>query len=69
MDSKGAVGAYKPRDDPYDPTSFESPTVNAAAPPLVAALAILFTISPFGFLLEGFHVWIHEVARTMAAAT
>jgi hypothetical protein len=51
----------------YDPTSFDSPIVNAFAPVLVAGLAVLFAMSPVGFLLEGFHVWIHEVGHASVA--
>jgi hypothetical protein len=53
--------------DPYDPVSFDSPIVNAIAPPLVAGLAILFKLSPLGFFLEGFHVWVHEFGHATAA--
>lgn len=49
--------------NPYDPTSFDSPIINGIAPILVAGLAILFQMCPLGFLLEGFHVWIHEVGH------
>jgi hypothetical protein len=52
---------------PYDPASFDSPVVNALGPPLVAGLAILFRISPLGFLLEGFHVWVHELGHASVA--
>jgi hypothetical protein len=50
-----------------DPRSFDSPIVNAIAPPLVAGLAILFKLSPLGFLLEGFHVWVHEFGHASVA--
>jgi len=53
--------------NPYDPTSFESPVMNGIAPVLVAGLAILFRTCPLGFLLEGFHVWIHEVGHASVA--
>jgi hypothetical protein len=53
--------------DPYDPTSFDSQPVNALAPPLVAGAAILVRLSPFGFLLEGFHVWVHELGHATVA--
>jgi hypothetical protein len=33
----------------------------------VAALAIHFSLSPLGFLLEGFHVWIHELGHASVA--
>src|ERR1019366_856957 len=54
-------------DNPYDPRSFDSPFVRAIAPPLVAASAILLKMSPLGFFLEGFHVWIHEVGHASVA--
>ena len=53
--------------DPHDPTSFDSQLVNALAPPLVAGLAVLVRLSPFGFLLEGFHVWVHELGHASVA--
>ena len=59
--------AQVPPTSPYDPTSFDSPIVNAFAPPLVAGLAILFVISPLGFLLGGFHVWVHEFGHASVA--
>lgn len=52
---------------PLDPRSFDSAAVNAFALPLVAGLAILVKISPVGFLLEGFHVWIHEFGHASVA--
>jgi hypothetical protein len=57
----------EPRPGPLDPTSFDSRTVNAAAPPLVCGLAILLHVSPLGFLLEGFHVWVHELGHASVA--
>jgi hypothetical protein len=60
-------GAAESASDPFDPASFDSPLVNAIAPPLVAGLAILFRLSPFGFLLEGFHVWVHELGHASVA--
>lgn len=57
----------EPRENPFDPTSFDSPIINGIAPVLVAGLAILFKLSPFGFFLEGFHVWIHEVGHASVA--
>jgi hypothetical protein len=56
-----------PPPNPYDPTSFDSPVVNAVAPPAVAALAILFLLSPLGFLLGGFHTWVHEFGHASVA--
>jgi hypothetical protein len=51
----------------YDPCSYDSPIVNAVAPPLVAGLAILLRISPLGFLFEGFHTWVHEFGHASVA--
>jgi|HubBroStandDraft_1064217.scaffolds.fasta_scaffold317086_1 hypothetical protein len=67
MDSETPSAASERRESPYDPASFDSPVIKAVAPPLVVALAIVFKMSPFGFLLEGFHVWIHEVGHASVA--
>ena len=67
MDSKNPMKGGEPTEDPLDPTSFDSRIVKAIAPPLVAALGVLFSISRFGFLLEGFHVWIHELGHASVA--
>ena len=47
----------------WSPVSFDSRRVNAVAVPVVAALSILLTLSPLGFMMDGFHVWIHEVGH------
>jgi hypothetical protein len=57
----------EPRSDPFDLTSFDSPFVNALMPPLVAGAGILFALSPLGFLLAGFHVWLHEFGHATFA--
>jgi hypothetical protein len=57
----------EPAADLFNPASFDSPLVEALAPPLVGGLAVLFTLSPFGFFLEGFHVWVHEFGHASAA--
>lgn len=67
MDSETPDAASERQESPYDPTSFDSPIIKAIAPPLVAGLALLFKMSPLGFLLEGFHVWIHEVGHASVA--
>jgi hypothetical protein len=59
----GATG--EPPPNPIDPLSFDSPLVNALAPPLVAGLAIVVSRTPLGFLLQGFHVWIHEFGHAI----
>ncbi len=51
----------------YCPSSFDSPVVKALAPPLVIVLAVAIKGSALGFLLEGFHVWIHEVGHASVA--
>ena len=51
----------------YDPTSFESPWVRALAPPLVIVLAVAVTMTPLGFLLMGFQIWIHEFGHATVA--
>ncbi len=67
MDSESPSPATEAQENPYDPRSFDSPIIKAVAPPLVAALAISFKMSALGFLLEGFHVWIHEVGHASVA--
>ncbi len=51
----------------FDLSSYDNALVKAVAPPVVAVLAVLFHLSSFGFLLEGFHVWIHEVGHASIA--
>ena len=67
MDSDTPEALPKAQESPYDPRSFDSPLVRAVAPPLVAGAAMLFKASSLGFLLEGFHVWIHEVGHASVA--
>jgi hypothetical protein len=50
-----------------DPTSFDSRLVNMAAPPLVVGLALAVNMSPLSFLMEGFHVWMHELGHATVA--
>jgi hypothetical protein len=47
--------------------AFDNWRVNAIVPPLLFALAWLAVISPFGFLLKGFQVWMHEFGHATAA--
>jgi len=47
--------------------SFDNWKVNVLAPPLVVALAWLVNLSPLGFFLKGFHVWVHEFGHATAA--
>jgi hypothetical protein len=67
MNTETSQAIHETAENPYDPRSFDSPIVKAIAPPLVAALAILFKMTPLGFLLEGFHVWIHELGHASVA--
>ena len=51
----------------FDPFSFDSRRVNLLALPVVTGLAWLANLSPFGFLLKGFHVWTHEFGHATVA--
>ena len=57
----------EPPSNPYDPGSFDSWIVNVFAVPLVVGAAILLRKSFFAFLLDGFHVWIHEFGHATIA--
>ncbi len=56
-----------PRRELMNPFSFDSWLVNLAALPLVAGLALLANLSPLGFFLKGFHVWMHEFGHATVA--
>jgi hypothetical protein len=47
--------------------AFDNWKVNVFVPPLVVACAWLVNLSPLGFLLKGFHVWVHEFGHATAA--
>lgn len=51
----------------WDLFGFGSPVVDLIAVPIVVLVAILARVSPLGFLLEGFHVWIHEFGHATIA--
>ena len=51
----------------FDPLSYTSPYVDILAPPIVVALSILLTISPLGFMLVGFQIWVHEFGHATLA--
>ncbi len=57
----------EPKVDRWDPRSFDSRLVNLIAPPVVAGIGILVQVSPLGFFLTGFHVWIHEFGHATVA--
>lgn len=50
-----------------DPLSFDSWLINLMALPLLLALAWAVNASPLGFLLRGFHVWVHEFGHATVA--
>lgn len=56
-----------PADDEYALLRFDHWGVNTFVPPLLLALAWLANVSPVGFLLRGFHVWMHEFGHATAA--
>jgi hypothetical protein len=61
------VAEAEPSPGPWDLRSFDSWRINALAPPLVALLALGVQQTPFGFLLTGFHVWVHEFGHATVA--
>ena len=65
------VPVHVPPPDPsqerLDPFSFDSRLVNLVALPLVTGMAYLVSLTPFGFLLKGFHVWMHEFGHATVA--
>jgi hypothetical protein len=67
MEKFEPAGADEPSGRPFDPASFDSTWVNAVAVPLVVGAAILVKQSFLGFLLTGFHVWIHEFGHATVA--
>lgn len=48
-------------------TAFDDWRLNVLVPPLLFAAVWLVTVSPFGFFLRGFHVWMHEFGHATAA--
>jgi hypothetical protein len=50
-----------------NPFSFDSWLVNLIALPLVGAVAWLVNLSPLGFFLNGFHIWMHEFGHATVA--
>ncbi len=47
--------------------AFDNWLVNVLVPPLLLGLVWLINISPAGFFLKGFHVWMHEFGHATAA--
>lgn len=56
-----------PKQELLNPASFDSWLVNLVALPLVTGIAFLVSLTPFGFLLKGFHVWMHEFGHATVA--
>ena len=62
-----------PEVKPHDPDggfalfAFDNWLVNVLVPPLLLAGMGLVNLSPLGFFLKGFHVWMHEFGHSTAA--
>jgi hypothetical protein len=54
-------------DDEFALFAFDNWKVSVFVPPLLLGLVWLVNISPFGFFLKGFHVWMHEFGHATAA--
>jgi hypothetical protein len=63
----GLPPSRRPNRDEAGLFSFDSRTVNLIALPVVAFIAWLINLSPLGFFLRGFHVWIHEFGHATVA--
>jgi hypothetical protein len=59
------VAARDPADDEFILLRFDDWRVNTFVPPLLLVLTWVITISPLGFLLKGFHVWMHEFGHAV----
>ena len=55
------------REEEFALFAFDNWKVNVLVPPLLLAFAWLVNLSPFGFFLKGFHVWMHEFGHATAA--
>lgn len=56
-----------PADDEFFLLRFDDWKVNVFVPPLLLAFVWLVNLSPLGFFLRGFHVWMHEFGHATAA--
>jgi hypothetical protein len=54
-----------PADDEFVLLRFDDWRVNTFVPPLLLVLTWVITVSPLGFLLKGFHVWMHEFGHAV----
>ncbi|MBI2497730.1 MAG: M50 family metallopeptidase [Opitutae bacterium] len=58
---------HDPADKEFALFAFDNWKVNVFVPPLLLVLVWLANASPLGFLLKGFHVWMHEFGHATAA--
>jgi len=56
-----------PRSEELALFAFDNWRVNVLVPPLLLGLVWLVNLSPLGFLLRGFQVWVHEFGHATAA--
>ncbi|HEY0862994.1 MAG TPA: hypothetical protein VGD97_02740 [Lacunisphaera sp.] len=56
-----------PADDEFILLRFDHWGVNVLVPPLLLAGVWLVNLSPLGFFLKGFHVWMHEFGHAVPA--
>lgn len=56
-----------PADNVFVLFRFDSWLVNVLMPPLLLGVMWMVNLSPFGFFLKGFHVWMHEFGHSTAA--
>jgi hypothetical protein len=59
--------ARDPADDEFILLRFDHWGVNVFVPPLLLAFVWLVNLSPLGFFLKGFHVWMHEFGHAVPA--
>ncbi len=59
--------APPPGSDVFPLFAFDNWKVNVFVPPLLLGLTWAITISPLGFFLKGFHVWMHEFGHAVPA--
>ena len=63
----GQAPPSDPHDDEFILLRFDDWKVNAFVPPVLLAVTWAITISPLGFFLKGFHVWMHEFGHAVPA--
>jgi len=56
-----------PEGGEFSLTAFDNWLVNVLVPPLLLAVTWALTVSPLGFFLKGFHVWMHEFGHAVPA--